>query len=296
MQPNIKHSHITIPARDGFPLHAILQEPLHIKSKGVVQIHCGWGLHQFIYKYFADFFAEAGYTVLTFDYRGIGKSVIPLNWIKKFDARMSDHGVLDMPAVLDFVINRFPDQKRVVIGHSLGGQIIGLMDNCDKIDRIYTIGSAIGYFKILKSPMDLLLPNLFFKFVPIYSWIYRHSWILKRPLNGFLGITSASVIEWREWCSRPDYFKPFLGKSIKRQYFEKVSVPFISIRVEDDPYANDITTPLFLSNYPNADIKIRKITLAEAGERKIGHTGFFKRKFKKIWKIILDDLENSSLF
>ncbi len=287
----IRHTDITITARDGFPLKAILYEPADQPIKSVIQINPGWGLHQFIYANFAKYFVDQGYAVLTFDYRGIGKSIIPFDWIKSFDARMSDHGVLDMPAVFDWLSGRYPDKQKIILGHSLGGQIIGLMDNCEKIDRIYTIGSAIGYFKTLNKPMNLLLPHLFFKIVPFYSWIYKHSGIFKPVLSRYLGITAASVTEWKEWCSGPDYFKPYLGKSISKHYFENIHAPLISIRVEDDPYANDVTTPLLLSNYPNAKIKIIKITLKESGERKIGHTGFFRKKHKKIWKVILDDLE-----
>ena len=282
---------ITIVARDGFPLKGTIYEPVSQQIKAVIQINPGWGLHQFIYTNFAHYFVEQGYAVLTFDYRGIGKSTIPFDRIRKFDARMSDYGILDMPAVLDWLIEHYPDKQKIVIGHSLGGQIIGLMDNCEKIDRIYTIGSAIGYFKNLRKPMNLLLPHLFFKIVPLYSWVYKHSSILKPVLNRYLGITAASVTEWKEWCNNPDYFRPYLSTSISKHYFENIYAPFISIRVEDDPYANDVTTPLLLSNYSNAKIKIIKITLKEAQERKIGHTGFFRIKHKKIWNIILDDLE-----
>jgi predicted alpha/beta hydrolase len=288
---SIDRSYPIILARDGFPLHGILREPTTVESKGFIQIHPGWGLHQFTYNHFANFLADAGYTVLTFDYRGIGRSAIPYKMLKKFDAPMSDHGLLDMPAVLDWAIKYYPDQKKIVIGHSLGGQILGLMDNCGKIDRVYTIGSAVGYFKILSKPMDLLLPKLFFKLVPLYVFIYRHSGIMKKALNKYLGITGSAVIEWKAWCSGPEYFRPCLGKPIESFYFDKIHAPFVSIRVEDDLYANDITTPLFLSNYPNADIKIKKISLQEAGARKIGHTGFFRKKFKKIWQVILEDLE-----
>jgi predicted alpha/beta hydrolase len=44
-------------------------------------------------------------------------------------ARMSHWGLLDMPAVLEWLERRFRGQPLVTLGHSVGGQLIGCMYN-----------------------------------------------------------------------------------------------------------------------------------------------------------------------
>jgi len=48
----MKEQYITISAKDGYQLYAILREPKN-ERKGVVQIHCGTGIRQELYSNFA---------------------------------------------------------------------------------------------------------------------------------------------------------------------------------------------------------------------------------------------------
>jgi predicted alpha/beta hydrolase len=254
----MKQEDITITAKDGYALAAVLREP-ETSIKGVVQIHCGTGIPQKLYAHFAAFLTENGYATLTFDYRGIGKS--KYESLKGFKAKLQDWAQLDMTSVFDWIINRFPNDKKIIVAHSMGGQLVGLMENNHKIDNLFLIASSTGYWRDMSKP---------------YRWIFP-------PLG--VGM------QWRKWCINPTYFETDFGKSIKDLYYDQIHIPLKSIQISDDPIANHVTANKMLTYYKNAKISIDKVTPKSLGVDKIGHTGFFSRRFKDtLWAKLLGDI------
>ena len=60
------------------------------ESKGIIQFHSGTGIPQDVYRNYVIYLAEAGFTVVTFDYRGVAASA-PNN-LKGFQASLQDWG------------------------------------------------------------------------------------------------------------------------------------------------------------------------------------------------------------
>jgi predicted alpha/beta hydrolase len=50
---------------------------------------------------------------------------------------------LDMTAVFDWVIDNYPNHKKVLFGHSMGGQLVGLMENNKQIDHLFLVASFL---------------------------------------------------------------------------------------------------------------------------------------------------------
>lgn len=278
--------HLEIPARDGYLLSAKLFRPSGT-SKGVVQIHSGTGIPQQLYANFAAYLAKQGYTSLTFDYRGIAESAPKV--LKGFNAKISDWGKLDMPGVFDWVIDHFPNQKKIIAAHSMGGQMVGLMDNYKKIDQLFLIASSTGYWRDMSSP---------------YKWLPAFFWYFLIPLHvRFFGFVNAMKIkqgenlpkgvamQWRKWCTHPDYFEPDFGKNLSPLFYDQITFPIKSIQIQDDPLANEVTANKLLKYYKNAKIEVELIKPKELGVEKIGHTGFFSRKFKdSLWSKMVREM------
>ena len=279
---------IWIPARDGFNLSATLYTP-DSPSKGFVQIHSGTGIPQNLYANFASFLASNGFTALTFDYRGIAESAPKA--LNKFKARISDWGKLDMPGVLDWAKKNFPSQKKIIAAHSMGGQMVGLMDNHKDIDQLYLIASSTGYWKDMSSPYKLFPAFAWYFLIPLQTRLYGY--VNAKKVKQGENIPKGVALQWRKWCTHPEYFEPDFETSLCPVFFDKITTPIKSIQIQDDPLANKITANKLLKYFKKAEIEIEEINPEDHGVQKIGHVGFFSRKFKNtLWKNLVNEMKN----
>jgi predicted alpha/beta hydrolase len=281
---------VLIEARDGFKLSATIRRPL-TEIKGVIQMNCGTGIPQKVYSNLAIYLTQYGYVTVTYDYRGIGNSK-PKN-LTGFKAKIEDWGILDMTSIFDWIISEFPNEKKIIIGHSMGGQLVGLMDNYQKIDKLVLIASSTGYWKDMSSPYKWLMPPLWFLFVPLTTFIYGYA--NAKKIRQGENLPKGVAIQWRNWCINPNYFDEHFQKSNTSLFFDKLRIPLKSIQIKDDPIANEITSNKILKYYKIANIEIEKISPEQLGVKKIGHTGFFSRQFKDtLWKNLKTDIEKKN--
>jgi predicted alpha/beta hydrolase len=117
---------ISIPAADGYPLRGYQWQ--HSKSDGalppVVIINPATSVRCRYYSRFADYLHAHGWDVVTYDYRGIGES--RQGSLRHLRADWVDWGEHDFEGVLQYTARRFPDREVDVVGHSIGGFVIGL--------------------------------------------------------------------------------------------------------------------------------------------------------------------------
>ncbi|WP_271783831.1 alpha/beta fold hydrolase [Aquimarina algiphila] len=278
---------LKISTKDGYKLAAILREP-NEKRKGVIQIHGGIGLPQELYSNFAIYLTQNGYATVTFDYRGIGKSK-PTN-LKGFDADIIDWAELDMTGVFDWIIKKYPNDKKIVIAHSIGGALAGLMENNSKIDQLFLIASSTAYWKDMSKPYRWIMPPVWSFFIPVHTFIFGYVKSKKFKLGE--DIPKGVALKWWKWSKTKNYFEDDLKKSAKLLRYDQIKIPLTSIQISDDPIANNLTSNKLLAYYKKAKIKVCEITPKELGVTKIGHVGFFSRKFKNtLWKDLIIEME-----
>jgi predicted alpha/beta hydrolase len=270
---------IQLPARDGLLLDSILLES---KSavKGVVLLAGGTGIKKEFYLNFARYLQEQGYHTLVFDYRGIGGSK-PKS-LRGFEAKNHEWGQKDMAAILDWLDDRYASLPKFLIGHSAGGQQLGMMDNHHKFSKALLISSSTGYWKWIASP---------YKYFTLFVWYGLTPLMLNTvgylPASWFgLGedLPKGVAAEWRSWCLNPSYFGKYFGRSIQQQFYREVRIPIHFLYPEDDLIATDKTVESLRGFYTSAITTIEKIALRETNLQKIGHLGFFSRKSKEqLW-------------
>ncbi len=139
---------ITVPSTDGYPLAATLFLPRGIKRHAVL-INSATAVPRKIYRGFAGYLAHRGCAVLTYDYRGIGnsrqKSMEGYNQPKSlvgFKASMSDWAALDITAAVTWMRERYHNLPLGYVGHSFGGQVLGLLSNNRDVSRASDRGPA----------------------------------------------------------------------------------------------------------------------------------------------------------
>lgn len=270
---------ITITAKDGYQLGASLREPKN-EIKGVIQINSGTGIPKEFYKHFATYLTKLGYVTITFDYRGIGSSK-PKS-LKGFKATNLEWATLDISSILDWSIKKYPSLEKIVIGHSMGGQLIGLMNNNEKIDKVFIIASGTGYWKDMpKGLTKMLMPFLWYFYMPLNTLIYGYS--NAKKINQGENLPKGVALQWRKWCLNKDYWENEFGKTINDSSFSKLTAPIKSLVFMDDNLISQKANKKLLSYYNNSIINEVKITPKSVSLNKIGHFGYFSRKSEKLW-------------
>jgi predicted alpha/beta hydrolase len=203
-------------------------------------------------------------------------------------------GQLDMPAVLEYLDAQFPEIPKLIAGHSVGGQEVGLMPNHCKIKGMVTFATSVGYWNFM--PLGYRLQTHFFFqiFTPISNFLFGY--VAAKRLGLMEDLPKQIVLDWRNWCSVPEYFfnEKYYADSAEKGFFKDLTFPIRVYWTTDDPISNVLSIPMFWKHVKSSKgIKIDCIKPEDIGEKAIGHFGFFRKKYKQtLWKMALDDLES----
>ncbi|MEM6455155.1 MAG: alpha/beta hydrolase, partial [Acidobacteriota bacterium] len=258
-------------------------------------LHPATGVPKEVYASFAAWLTrEHGAYVQTLDYRGIGGSR-PAS-LRGFVASMQDWGRLDMAAAVDHLIATYPDSPRMVIGHSIGGQLLGLLPRHDQLDAAVLIASSSGYWRKMTTwRMRAFCALLWYVFLPPVVPLLGYG--PTRALRQGEDLPRGVVQEWSRWCRHPRYLGGYLARgdanadrhAIDPHHYDDVRLPIRSIGFTDDPIANPRTVADLLALYPNASIEDTFHAPADVGLRSIGHVGFFSRRSRAtLWPLVGD--------
>ena len=135
----------TVPATDGYPLAATCFEPAgsHASEpRTLVVVMAATGVTRRHYRRFAAYLAELGIIAITFDYRGIGDSTS--GPIATTQMAMSDWGTKDAAGMIAWAQRTYAPARVVVVGHSAGGQLVGLLPNHHRVDAVLAVAAQSG--------------------------------------------------------------------------------------------------------------------------------------------------------
>ena len=134
--------------------------------------------------------------IITYDNRGIADSL--KGKVQDSDASLIKWGTLDMPAVLETLKLHFPHTKYFLIGHSAGGQLLGLMPNVHDLTAFCNFGSSSGSLRNMRKRY-LFKAHFFMNlFIPLSNLFFGHTksqWVgMGEPLLNFDAVTAAMKI------------------------------------------------------------------------------------------------------
>jgi len=257
---------------------------------GVIVMNGATGFPQAFYFKLAQYAAERGYDVLLYDYRGMGFSTSGSPAAEK--VRMSDWGLLDMRAALDAGAERAQGQPVVTLGHSVGGQFLGLLRNHALARAHVQIATSVGYWRWELAPFKYLA-----------WWFWRVHGPLMLALKGYvptgggwagLPLPRGVYEEWRRWCLRPDHFGPDLSSYLADNYFADIRAPVLTVGFTDDPIATRRTVEELNRFFPHVQRESRWYTPADAGSKRIGHEGFFASRHRDtLWRPVIDWIDGT---
>lgn len=269
---------------DNYPLSVHLFEPKSPNRK-LLLINSATGVKQQIYFSFAQFFSDHGFTVITYDYRGIGLS--KPKKMKGFEASMRIWGTIDYKAVTNYIKSNFPDHQKFCLGHSLGALILGMNEDSRMFEEFIFVGTQNAFVGNLKLKTKIEAYLGFGIAQPLSTKILGYF-----PGNWFgLGesLPAGSAFDWRTLILNKKSTNRLLEKvtDYSKDLVQKVFV----IRAEDDAWLTEKGVRSLLEDtYPNMKPAYRLIRTSESEKNEIGHINFFRSYNRKLWNIILKEL------
>jgi predicted alpha/beta hydrolase len=257
-------------------------------ARGTVFIHGATATPQSYYAHFATDLATRGYHVVTYDYRGVGRSR-PAS-LAGFEATMSDWAKRDARAVLAFARAELP-RPFFAVGHSFGAQLFGLLDEAHDVARAIFVGAQLGYMGHWPLPSQPRLALFWYGLVPTLTATLGYL-----PAWGGLGeeLPAGVAREWGRWCRSPGYYLDHEPSAAARlAAFDR---PVVAFSFGDDEFAPSSGTEAFLAQLSGARVTHRHHTPEELGVRRIGHFGFFRERFAStLWEEAARALTGSPL-
>lgn len=260
-------------------------EPQNPNGK-LLLINSATGVKQQVYFSFAKYFAENGFTAITYDYKGIGES--KPKKMNGFHATMRIWGTDDFKTVTDFIKKNYQNHQKFCLGHSVGALIIGMNENAHIFDKFIFVATQDAYIGNLKANIAASAVLGFGIAVPLTTKFFGYF-----PAHRFgLGesLPKGVAYDWRTLI---------LNKKSTSRLYEKIATHFSKdlkqetfiIHAEDDPWVTMKGMENLMNNvYPHLKKTYREITVSDSEKGEIGHINFFRSFNKSLWKIVLNEL------
>ncbi|MEQ9147757.1 MAG: alpha/beta hydrolase [Cytophagales bacterium] len=252
-------------------------------AKASVLICPAMGITAKYYVHLATWISEQGYSVMVLDYQGTGLSgskreknnnVTLQDWIKNIEITGQ------------WLKMKNPKTTLIFVGHSIGSQLFGFIEEIQLFDKAIFIASSTGYWKDGHSPQKWINYFLLNIILPLSNliWGYTNAKFFGQGEN----YPKKVALKWRKWCINKDYLKIELNDEQKNN-FNHFDGKITSLWFSDDNVANEITAPKLVALYKKAVVELVEIKPEDCKTNKIGHSGFLSRKFKEtLWRKFLD--------
>ncbi len=270
---------LMLPATDSYRLRATIWEGAD--DAPTVIIAPATGVQRGYYRSFAQFLADAGFQVVTFDARGIGESR-PVS-LKEFNALMQDWGEKDLAGVIAWLNSAKPDSKLLLVGHSSGGQLVGFAPNRDKLRGMLFVAAQTGYWGHWTGWRRLAVKTVWYVAIPLLTNIFGYFPAKRLGMGEDLPMYVAQ--QWAEWSRSPGYLFDHVLVPIQDAY-RAMNIPIRAYSFTDDQfYAPRAAVDHLLTYYESALKEHLHVDPADLGLQSIGHWGFFRESVakEKLW-------------
>lgn len=280
---------IRLSAEDGLSIGATLFLPESLPKAGVI-INSATAVKQRYYADFANYLTRNGYLVITYDYRGIGKSAVKNSRDKRLS--LQAWGEKDLASVIKWTSDHYSQLPWHGVGHSAGGKIIGFAHNNTQLQSVYCVSSQVGYWKNWPLLSRAKMLALWYVVIPTISRLFGH---LPHFMLGGESIPEHIARQWAFW-GRNKKFVTDIGNRPEHSGFTRLNCPMKFISIDDDlNFAPEKAVVALKNLYSQADTQYTCIKAASISEQPIAHFGFFRKQFSKtLWPDAVDWLEKQS--
>ncbi|MCD9153352.1 alpha/beta hydrolase family protein [Aeromicrobium duanguangcaii] len=278
----IPTSTVSITCADGRELVGELRRPAD--PRAAVVLHPATAVPTKIYGAFAQQLAERGHAVLTYDYRGTGRSAAtPLRLDRH--VTMTDWIDLDAPAASDWLHAAFPGLPMLAIGHSVGGHAIALGAGADHLTAAVTIASHAGITALIPERAERLRVAAILSAIgPLTARAL--GFVPARRLGIGEDMPAGVMLQWGRWSRQRDYFfdDPSLDAVTRAA---RLRLPILAVGIDDDPWAAPTAIERITRRLTGAPVE--RLQLATTPDAPVGHLGFFRpSSSERLWGPVLE--------
>ena len=244
-------------------------------ADSVVLMNAATGVPRQFYKYFAAYLRDHGWTTVSYDYRGIGESAPPK--LRGFDVRMRDWALIDMQSVIDWIFAELQPRRLFSVGHSFGGQGIGLIEKPERVTAMVGVSAQSGYWGVQGGAEKYRARFAVTVMIPLLSRLFGYfPWSLFAAGED---LPKGVALEWARWCRDRDYL---LGdRTLPLERYDAFDAPILAYSIEDDDWGTARAVDDMMRAYSR--VTRRHLVPADYGLEKLGHMGFFRKGSEPIW-------------
>ena len=233
------------------------------KIEHAILIAPALGVPAKFYDQFATYFAKCGFDVFSFDYRTSGPN-------GSENPRLMDAGVHDLDTVFDHLTVKY--KKVAFVGHSLGGQLLGLASLASRLSCAVFVASSLPNPANMNSKLRWQTGLMKYLLLPFFR--IKGRFPSRRLGLSSIDLPSTIARDWGTWLRSPSYLFDYLSESQLCNY-RSLRLPVLALGVSDDELAPERNIDLLLAQYSSANIE-SVILEIEPKMGTCGHMGFFK--------------------
>jgi predicted alpha/beta hydrolase len=196
---------------------------------------------------------------------------------------MHSWGEHDLAGAIRFLREREPGLPLLLVGHSAGGQLLGLVQDPNHVSAALMIAAQSGYWRNWSGAARF---RMLFYWTVLFPGLTRALGYLplKRLTGGGEDVPPSVALEWCEWGRQPDYVLSYARRKDGARGYQTFAGRIRAHAITDDPYAPRAAVQALLDFYPSASRELRATHPASVGASAIGHFGFFQRRFREtLW-------------
>jgi predicted alpha/beta hydrolase len=274
---------VKLRAEDGCLLDATVYRP-ESENGIALQINSATAVQRRYYRAFAEYMARRGFVVLTYDYRDA--FVVDPRMLRRSPASLSVWGSQDQAAATRQLRTSYPHHALALLGHSVGGQIVGHSPLAGTLSALLLVGAGHGYWRLYRDASRRWRRALsIYVLGPLALAAFGY-------MPGFAmggGPRSAAYArELMRYARSPHFFCDAKGAAARPHHAE-LHCPVKQLTISDDEVAPPGTEIDLREFFPNARTEHEQLTPARYGLARLGHFGLFRRSMPHAaWQEIAD--------